>query len=238
MITAESRIERYRFLGSIAIPLCLTSCMWLIKLSEVIFHKDLSYLGLTPLSLSGLRGIILMPFLHGNWQHLMTNTIPVIVLGTALYYFYRQVASRVMILTIMISGLLTWCGARGGIHIGASALVYGLTTFLIISGFIRGNHQLIAISLITIFLYGGFIWGIFPAFTEFRNVSWEGHLSGLVTGTILAIYYRKIGLQREIPNWEDDNDDYDVIDPTTGKPYWDVPTPDKDELTTRYHPRR
>lgn len=237
MTTTEGRIERYRFLGSLALPLWLACCMWLVKISEVIFHIDLSYLGVQPLCISGLRGIILMPFLHGSWQHLMANTIPILVLGTALYYFYRQVATRVIILSILISGLLTWCGARGGVHVGASALVYGLTTFLIISGFIRSNHRLIAISLITIFLYGGFIWGIFPAFTEFRNISWQGHLSGLITGITLAIYYRKEGLQREIHNWDDDDDDND-IDPSTGKPYWDVPTPDKDELTTRYRLRR
>jgi hypothetical protein len=114
-------------------------------------------------------------------------------------------------------------------------LVYGLNLFLTFSGFIRGNRMLIVISLIMVFLYGSFIWGMIPALAVPQNISWEGHLSGALIGILLAIFLRKEGPQKEVHHWEDDDDD----DASTGsasdeKPYWDIPTPSNDELTVQY----
>lgn len=109
---------------------------------------------------------------------------------------------------------------------------------LIFSGFIRGNRMLIVISLIMVFLYGSFIWGMIPSLAIPQNISWEGHLSGALIGILLAIFLRKEGPQKEVHHWEDDDDD-DNDDASTGsaadeKPYWDIPTPSNDELTVQY----
>ena len=117
----------------------------------------------------------------------MSNSVPIIVLGTALYYCYPSLANRVMLVTYLASGLLTWCiGNPDTTHIGASDLVYGLNLFLIVSGFIRGNRLLIVISLIMVFLYGSFVWGMIPELARLQNISWEGHLSGALVGVLLA----------------------------------------------------
>ena len=213
--------------------------MLLVEIIEAVFDLDFSFLGVKPLSAEGLPGIILFHFLHGDWEHLFANSVPILVLGTSLYYFYRPIANKILIILIFSTGLLTWCGARSGVHIGASALVYGLSFFLMLSGFIRRDRKLIIISLIVVFLYGSLVWGLYPKYAIENNISWEGHLSGFVMGIVLAFYYKKEGPQREEHVWndEEDEDDNDSDDPNQ-KPYWDVPEPDKDELTIKYHFKR
>ena len=167
----------------------------------------------------------------------------ILVLGTALYYCYPTLANRVLLITYLASGLITWCiGNPESTHIGASALVYGLNLFLIASGFIRGNRMLIVISLIMVFLYGSFIWGMIPSLAIPQNISWEGHLSGAIIGVLLAVFLRKEGPQKEVYHWEDEEDNEEEINDdnsnvATGsmseKPYWDVPTPSNDDLTVR-----
>lgn len=238
----EEKAERRKFFGSLVIPACIVALMLAVKIIEVALGLDLSRFGLMPQSARGLFGILTLPFLHGGWEHLASNSIPILVLGTALYYFYPTLANRVILLTYLLSGLLTWClGSPGSIHIGASAMVYGLNLFLIVSGFIRGNRMLIVISLVVVFLYGGFVWGMIPDLAILQNISWEGHLSGAIVGIMLAILFRKEGPQKEIHHWEeddyDDNDDASTGSAPDEKPYWDIPTPSNDELTVQYRIR-
>ena len=243
-IGMDNKAERKKFLGSLVIPLIIVAMMWVVKTIEWSFGIYLGRFGITPHTARGLIGIFTLPFLHGNWEHLLSNTIPIIVLGTALYYCYPSLANRVVLITYLGSGLLTWCiGDPSTTHIGASALVYGLNLFLITSGFIRGNRMLIVISLIMVFLYGSFIWGMIPSLAIPQNISWEGHLSGALIGILLAIFLRKEGPQKEVYHWEEDDEEdddsngsasNDSTDATSEKPYWDVPTPSNDELTVRY----
>ena len=248
-ISMDDKAERRKFMGSLIIPLIIVTVMWLVKIIEVSYSVRLAQWGVVPHTANGLIGILTLPFLHGSWEHLLSNTVPILVLGTALYYCYPTLANRVMLITWLGSGLLTWCiGDADTTHIGASALVYGLNLFLIFSGFIRGNRMLIVISLIMVFLYGSFIWGMIPSLAIPQNISWEGHLSGALIGILLAFFLRKEGPQKEVYHWEDDDEDEDTAlrqaqgpdsDNSTGsasdeKPYWDVPTPSNDELTVQY----
>ena len=233
----EEKSERKKFFGSLAVPALLVAIMFAVKVIETALGIDMSRWGVIPQTAHGLIGILTLPFLHGNWEHLLTNTVPILVLGTALYYCYPTLANRVMLITWIASGLLTWCiGSPGSIHVGASALIYGLNLFLIVSGFIRGNRQLIVISLIMVFLYGSFIWGMIPSLAKLQNISWEGHLSGAIVGILLAVVFRKEGPQKEVHHWEDEDDkeDDDNHDDGGEKPYWEVPTPTDDELTVQY----
>ena len=229
----DNKAERRKFLGSLIVPLIIVAVMWVVKITEVSFGINLSRFGVTPHSVEGLVGILTLPFLHANWEHLLSNSVPILVLGTALYYCYPTLANRVLLITYLSSGLLTWCiGNPESTHIGASALVYGLNLFLIASGFIRGNRMLIVISLIMVFLYGGFIWDMIPSIAIPQNISWEGHLSGAIIGVLLAVFLRKEGPQKEVHHWDEDEEDDDDSD--DDNPYWDVPTPSDEELTVRY----
>ncbi|MBR7022973.1 MAG: rhomboid family intramembrane serine protease [Bacteroidales bacterium] len=229
----DDKAEKRKFLGSLIIPLLIVAVMWLVKIIEVSFGINLGRWGVMPHSLQGLLGILFLPFLHGSWEHLLSNTVPILVLGTALYYCYPSLANRVLLITYLASGLLTWCiGNPDTTHIGASALVYGLNLFLITSGFIRGNRMLIVIAFIMVFLYGSFIWGMIPSLAIPQNISWEGHLSGAMIGVLLAFFLRNEGPQKEVYHWEEEEDNNEPENEE--KPYWDVPTPSDAELTVRY----
>ena len=227
MSSVEVKEERARLLRSFIVPVAFMAICWIVKGIEELFNLDFSFLGIKPLQADGIPGIFLFHFLHGSWSHLCANTLPIIVLGGCLYYFYKPIATKIGLLLIFSTGLLTWCGARGGVHIGASALIYGLAFFLMLSGFLRRNRSLVIVSFLVIFLYGSLIWGIYPKYAIENNISWEGHLSGFIMGIALAIVYRKEGPQREKPS-EDEEDDDDLDDEN---PYWDVPEPPKEELT-------
>jgi membrane associated rhomboid family serine protease len=238
--------EKQRVITSFFIPALFLLSMWLVKIAEFIFDIRLSFLGITPLRLQGLPGIILSPFLHGDWNHLMANSVPIFVLMAALYYFYRTLATEILVLTVLLSGFWLWLGARSGVHIGASGLIYGLAIFLMFSGFFRRENRLMALSFVVIFLYGGLIWGIFPELFPEKNISWEGHLSGIIAGLVLAWFYRKKGPQRKIYSWETEEEEEETPDTNLSnstenqseKPYWDIPQPDKKYLKVVYRFKR
>ncbi len=214
--------ERKKLVNALFLPALLMAIMWLIKITEVLFNFDLGFLGVHPLSINGLQGILFMPFVHGGFGHIMANTVPFLVLGTALFYFYSGISTRVLVGIWFISGIWTWFGGRDSWHIGASGIIYGLSSFLFFSGIIRKDNRLAALSLIVAFLYGSLIWGVFPDFFPKKNISWEGHLGGLVSGVIMAVYYRKSGPQPKKYSWdfeeEDDNNDED-----DDNAYWKKP---------------
>ena len=102
-------------------------------------------------------------------------------------------------LIILITGISVWIGGREAYHIGASGVVYGLASFLFTSGIIRREPRLLAITLLVTFLYGSLVWGIFPDFFPEKNISYEGHFWGLVSGVVLAFYFRKEGTMKHKP---------------------------------------
>lgn len=184
------------------VPSLFILLLWIIKLSEILFHFDLYFLGIKPLSAEGLPGIITSPLIHGDMKHLFANSIPLFVLGSVLFYFYRSFSVRIVALVWIMTGLWVWVGGRESWHIGASGLVYGIASFLFLSGILKGDTRLLAITLLVTFLYGSMVWGIFPDFFPERNISWESHLWGLAAGAILAVFYRKQGPQRKKYEWE------------------------------------
>jgi membrane associated rhomboid family serine protease len=202
-IKSEAAFYRKKFLLSIIIPSVLVLFMWLVKITETFFEIDLTSLGIFPLEAKGLPGIILSPFIHENFRHLLNNTLPLYMLSIALFFFYSEIALKVLSWTWVLTGLLVWFGGREAWHIGASGLVYGLASFLFFSGIIRRYYRLVALSLLIVFLYGEMVWGIFPG--VYQNVSWESHMLGFVSGIILAIWYRKEGPQEPIIEWDDDS---------------------------------
>lgn len=212
--------EKKKFAAALFIPAILLAVMWLVKLAELLFGYSFAFLGVHPLHADGLPGIVLMPFIHGDLKHIAANSVPFVVLCTALFYFYRNISVRVLLGVWMLSGIWVWFGGRDTWHIGASGIIYGLSSFLFFSGLIRKNTQLAALALIVAFLYGGLIWGIFPDFFPKENISWEGHLGGFVAGIILAFYYRNSGPQRRKYSWE--NEEYEEEDDENA--YWKTGT--------------
>ncbi|MBN2638543.1 MAG: rhomboid family intramembrane serine protease [Bacteroidales bacterium] len=206
--------EKNWFYTSMVIPGLLLLNMWLVFFGEYLLGTDWGSWGIYPDHVSGLKGILFSPFLHEGIKHIAANSLPFFVLGTALFYFYRDLAFRVLLFIWLFTGLLVWFGGRDAYHIGASGIIYGLASFLFLSGVIRKDTRLSAISLIVIFLYGSLIWGAIPDFLPGKDVSWEAHLGGLISGIIMAVYYRKSGPQRKRYLWELEEEEEE------SDPYW------------------
>lgn len=192
--------EYYRIISSLFWPFLFVAAMTAVYLVETHYDLYFGVYGLYPREWSGLKGIVLAPFIHGDGNHLFNNAIPLLVLGTALFYFYREMAFRLVLWIVILGGLWTWLAARPSFHIGASGLLYGLFSFLLVSGFLRRHNQLLSISFLTAFLYGSLVWGLLPI--DYK-VSWESHLWGFIAGIALAFYYRKVGQQREEHVWDE-----------------------------------
>jgi membrane associated rhomboid family serine protease len=201
----EGALFRKRILLSMLLPGVFVFIMWLVKIIEVLFDLDLSNLGIFPLSVKGLPGIIFSPLIHSDFGHLFNNSLPLFFLGTALFYFYSEIAVKVSLWTYFLTGFFVWLAGRAAWHIGASGLIYGLASFLFFSGLIRKYFRLVALSLLIVFLYGSMVWGIFP--DVYRNVSWESHMLGFMSGIILAVNYRKEGPQEPVYEWLDEDEE-------------------------------
>lgn len=204
-INAEEAFYRKKLLLSMIIPGIFVFLMWLVKIVEVLFELDFSKSGIYPLSVEGLPGIFLSPFIHADFNHLFSNSLPLFFLAVALFYFYSEVALKVFIWTYILTGLLVWIAGRDAWHIGASGIVYGLASFLFFSGIIRKYFRLIALSLLIVFLYGSMVWGLFPG--VYKNVSWESHMLGFFSGVLLAIVYRNEGPQKPVYDWMEEDEE-------------------------------
>lgn len=201
-IQSEAAFFKKKLFLSLVIPGTFVFLMWFVKITEILFDSDFSFLGIYPLELKGLPGILFSPFIHSDFKHLFNNSLPLLFLGTATFYFYSEVAVKVSLWTCFLTGALVWFAGREAWHIGASGLVYGLASFLFFSGIIRRYFRLTALSLLIVFLYGSMVWGMLPEF--YRNVSWESHMLGFISGIVLSIWFRNEGPQRPVYEWPEE----------------------------------
>lgn len=205
-------IETKRLVLSAVIPLTIVIVILVVFLLQYFEYFEGYKLGIYPRQKSGLVGILLAPFLHSDWSHLISNLISFFVLATGVFYFYRDLGILVLFICWVVGGSLTWALGRESFHIGASGLVYGLAAFLFFSGIVRQNIQLLAVSLVVVIQYGGLIWGLLPSLKE---ISFESHIFGGVTGFFLAIVLQNRGPRlpkniwnREYPDEDDNQEDW------------------------------
>ena len=176
------------------VPIVTIFVIWFIYWVEIKFGYNFNKYGIFPRSFRGLRGVFLSPLIHSDVSHLFNNSVPLFALTASLFYFYKELAFKILFIGTILTGLLCWSFARDSYHIGASGVIYLLFSFIFFSGIIRKHFRLIAMSLVVIFLYGSMMWFILP--TEDR-ISWEGHLSGFLMGLLFSILFRKKGIVKE-----------------------------------------
>ena len=189
------------------IPSILTFLIVLAFVFEKGMGWDLYFLGIFPGNPKTLGGVVGMLFVHEGWSHLLNNIVSLFLLSLCLFYFYPSIAPKVMLWSVIIGGMLLWLIGRDNWHVGASGLVYSLAFFLFFSGIIRKHVPLMAISMVVIFVYGSMIWFMFP-WQQTVSISWEGHLSGGITGFALSLIYRKFGPQK--PELIDDDTEIEL----------------------------
>jgi membrane associated rhomboid family serine protease len=170
---------------SAVIPFRLVFLMWAAFFVEFLYGIPLSLFGIVPWTAIGLVGILTGPMLHGSLNHLVSNTIPLLFLGSVLFFFYGRIGGTVFFRSYFWTNIMVWLfGRQNSSHIGASGVVYGLAFFLIFFGIFRRDFTSMLISIVVIMLYGGVIYGILP--TDPR-VSWESHFAGALVGIYTAI---------------------------------------------------
>lgn len=196
------RSNQFTFSTSVvAWPLFFVLAMWIVFWLDLKFTVNLKEYGIYPRDIQGLRGVFFSPFIHGDLLHLYNNSIPLLLLLAALRYFYRKVSFNVLVFGILLSGFLTWIIGRESYHIGASGLIYVLVSFIFFKGIQTKYYRLVALSLTLIMVYGGLIWYVFPDVEE--GISWEGHLSGLITGFGMTLFFRTPEYKKPIRyEWE------------------------------------
>jgi len=185
---AMSENQYFKFTNAVVIaPLIAVITIWTVFLMELRFQVNLNEYGIYPQKISGLKGIVFSPFIHGSAEHLYNNTIPLAVLTAALFYFYRNISWKILLIGILVSGFFTWAIGRPSYHIGASGVIYLLASFIFFKGIFTKHYRLIALSLIVVFIYGSMLWYIFPVED---GISWEGHLGGFLAGLALAFFMK------------------------------------------------
>ncbi len=188
--------ESWRFKYSLIFPVIFILTLWLIKFFEYTQNLHLVMFGVYPLHIKGLIGIISSPLIHGDFAHLISNTIPLFIFMVGLFYFHKKRALFIFTICYFGVGIAVWFIGRYNYHIGASGIVYALASFHFFSGVLSKRTDFIAISLIIVFLYGGMIWGVLPID---EKVSWESHLMGFILGIILSLfYYKKIRIVADV----------------------------------------
>ncbi|MBL0126938.1 MAG: rhomboid family intramembrane serine protease [Flavobacteriales bacterium] len=208
--TDQPSLIRNRGLNALILPLVSVVVLWCIWLIDEGFGLGLTRFGLIPRNVHGLIGIITAPLLHDGLDHVLNNSSAVVVLGWCLMYFYPRIAGRVVLLTWLIGGAAVWLMGRENVHVGASGVVYGMAAFLFVSGVLRRQRTLMALSLLVAFMYGSMVWGIFPLVPR---VSWESHLWGGIIGIVLAFVHRHVppAVNDPRPAFADEEDEEDAI---------------------------
>lgn len=201
-LTSSPRAHR-NFQLALKTALVMTGVLWTVLIIDSAFDLGLARFGLRPRHLQGLLGIFTAPLLHGGFEHLFSNSLPLVVSLTTILYLYPRSAMRVIPVIWLGSGVLGWIIGRPSLHFGASGFVYGLLAYVFISGMLRLDMRSVAVSVMVWFLYGSMIWGVLPIRP---NMSWELHLSGAILGVALAIVYRRWDITPvKRYSWEDDD---------------------------------
>lgn len=185
--TAFERTQgvRRRLMRHVFVLGALVAVLWGIELFDVLVLRGaLDGLGIQPRTLGGLQAIVLAPWLHAGFGHLLANTIPLVVLGWFVMLRRTSDFLIVALATLLASGAGIWLfGGASTIHLGVSGVVFGLFGYLLARGYYERSAVALALALVAFLIYGGMVWGMLPLQ---RGISWQGHLFGFVGGAVVA----------------------------------------------------
>ena len=169
-------------------PIGFLITIWAVHVVKVLGRYELGYyFGLKPLSVPRISGILTSPLIHGDWGHLISNTLSFAGLSFFLFFFYRKIALKSFFMIYLLTGIGVWLFGKGiAFHIGASGLIYGMVGLLFWIGIFRQNVRSVAISLVVLTLYSGMFYGLLPK----EGISYESHIIGAIAGIFAAYYYK------------------------------------------------
>ena len=164
------------------------AAIWAVQaLNWAIGYRLNTTFGLIPRQTAGLDGILGMPFLHGSFSHLMSNTPPLLLMGALLAVTATRALLAINCIIVVVGGGLVWLLGSPAIHVGASGLVFGWFGFLVVRGLVDRSPIALGVSLLVGILYGSIVWVLLPGQP---GVSWEAHLFGALAGATAAVFVR------------------------------------------------
>jgi membrane associated rhomboid family serine protease len=180
---AKSRTKSFR--QAVETSALMVSVLFLVEAADLLLrreaHQTLDGLGIAPRTIRGLGGILFSPLLHAGPAHLLANALPLFILLVLLFWDRHYYPRTTLCIIWFFSGLGTWLIGRGGgaVHIGASSIIFGLTAYLIVAGFLMKSWRSALVALLVLLGFGGIFYGVLP---QAGPISWEGHLSGALAG--------------------------------------------------------
>ncbi|MEA3291770.1 MAG: rhomboid family intramembrane serine protease [Pseudomonadota bacterium] len=204
---------------SAIIAIAFTGMLWLLHFLGGFYDFNPADLGIYPRKMEGLIGILSAPLVHGSAEHLLSNTFPLLVLGTGIIYLYPRAARITLPIVYLLPGIGVWLFARSSRHIGASGFAYGMMFFLLITGMLRKDRVSVGFSLATLLVYGGMLLGLLP---DDSHISFEYHLFGALVGAGCAFAFHRLDplVPEKRYSWEEEIED--EIDPVIGD-QWRLP---------------
>ncbi|WP_252728048.1 rhomboid family intramembrane serine protease [Alteromonas sp. C1M14] len=203
--------------------------LWIIQSAGVLFDLPLTYLGITPLSLRGLVGVMSAPLVHGSYEHLFNNTLPLIILGGALVYGYPKTRLKALAFSWLGSGIGVWLWGRPSVHVGASGVAHGLFFYLFVIAIMRRDARSVGLMMIAFFLYGGMVMTIFP---RDPHISYEAHFFGAIGGTLAALLFGRQDPKPVVKQYQWEQSDEE--DPIIGDA-WQQHADDSGSATPSHH---
>jgi len=174
------------FLSNLPMLIKFIGLFWLVQVVNVLAGGRLRVLGIYPRHPIGLIGVVCSPFLHGDWNHLIVNSLMLVVLASLLLVSGATVFWTVTGIIIIVSGLAVWFAGRESLHIGASSSVMGYWGFLLIQVYHHPNALTILIAAVCLYFFSGMFLNLVPGD---KKVSWEGHVFGFVSGVLASYLY-------------------------------------------------
>lgn len=160
------------------------AAVWAGFTAQIVTNNAVLAWGIHPRTKQGLWGILAAPFLHANVEHLLANTVPLVILGWLVMLRDSKHFLPVTLLSMLGAGLCAWTlGAPGSVHIGASGVVFGYLGFLMLAGWYARSLGAIALSILVTVLWGGVVVGVLPGQP---GISWQAHLGGFLGGVLAA----------------------------------------------------
>jgi membrane associated rhomboid family serine protease len=178
-----------RSVGGVRVVLGMVAVMWVVEIADLLTRHSLDGLGIQPRDVDGLTGVVIAPFLHFGFGHLIANTIPLVVLGVIIAFEGTARVLAVTVVTALTSSAGIWLfGPASSITAGASGVVFGYAAYLIARGVISRSVLHLAVGAVVVAIWGtGLLAGVLPH----AGISWQGHLFGAVGGVLAARLLRK-----------------------------------------------
>jgi membrane associated rhomboid family serine protease len=173
-----SQVDGLRTLGG------LVAILWVVEIVNALDSYRLDNDGIVPRSVAHLDGIVFAPFLHASFGHLLSNTVPFVILGAAIALAGARRLLFVSLIAALVSGAGTWLTAPGGtVTVGASGVVFGYATYLISRGVFNRKIAELGLGLVVLVVFGGaLVYDLIPH----TGISWEAHLFGGIGGVLAA----------------------------------------------------